>query len=369
MTLYFLIIFGIYFVLVLAFLVGWFIAIQSDTKNLVEGRFITVIVPFRNEEKCILDLLNSISKQTYPANFFEVICIDDDSTDASKSKVELFCQQHSNFKCIQLGDGMVGKKKAITLGILQSKGELIVTTDADCTVSPQWLEKINAKFSNQTQLLIGAVKIESKGTFFSKLQATEFASLIGSGFATAAYQLPTMANGANLAFRKQAFDEVNGYAGSFEIASGDDEHLMRKIKMAFPNSIQILAEPEAIVSTQPQPSLNDFVQQRVRWAGKWKFNQSVFTRLLAVFILLFQVSWLALIFLFALGKAYSQTNMVLILTKIFLEFLFLYAVQLFLKMKWQWMPFFALQLLYPMYVVFVAVRSNFLHPNWKDRTV
>ena len=369
MTLFFLIIFGIYFVFVLAFLVGWFMVIQSNTKNLVEKRFITVIVPFRNEEKCILDLLNSISKQTYPANFFEVICVDDHSTDASKSKAELFCRQHLNFKCIQLGDGMVGKKKAITLGVLQSRGELMVTTDADCTVSPQWLEKINSKFLNQTQLLIGAVKIESDGTFFSKLQATEFASLIGSGFATAAYQLPTMANGANLAFRKHAFEKVNGYVGSFEIASGDDEHLMRKIKRAFPNSMGVLAEPEAIVSTQPQPSLNDFIQQRIRWAGKWKFNQSFFTRLLAVIVLLFQVSWLALILFFAFGKTDSQMSMVLILTKVFLEFLFLYAVQLFLKMKWQWMPFFALQLLYPMYVVFVAVKSSFAKTNWKDRTI
>lgn len=368
MTLYFLIIFGIYFVLLLAFLVGWFIAIQSNTKNLFEKRFITVIVPFRNEEKCILDLLNSISKQTYPANFFEVICVDDHSADASKSKAELFCQQHSNFKCIQLSDETVGKKKAITLGVLQSRGELMVTTDADCTVSPQWLEKINSKFSNQTQLLIGAVKIESDGTFFSKLQATEFASLIGSGFATAAYQLPTMANGANFAFRKRAFEEVDGYAGSFEIASGDDEHLMRKIKRTFPNSVGVLAESEAIVSTQPQPSLKDFIQQRIRWAGKWKFNQSVFTRLLAVFILIFQVSWLALILFFAFGKMHSQTSMVLILSKVVLEFLFLYAVQLFLKMKWQWIPFFALQLLYPMYVVFVAVNSNFAKTNWKGRS-
>jgi poly-beta-1,6-N-acetyl-D-glucosamine synthase len=369
MTIYFIAVFGIYFVLIVALLVGWFIAMQPVRKNPTGKRFISVIVPFRNEAEVIQELLTSLSQQTYPKVFFEVIFVNDHSTDHSPAMVQAFCQQQNNFKLIELATDKSGKKQAISSGILHSSGQLIATTDADCVVGPAWLEKINAGFLNQNQMLMGAVKIESDGSFFSKLQATEFASLMGSGFATAAFQNPMMANGANLAFRKLAFEKVNGYEGSFAIASGDDEHLMQKISKAFPNSIGVLAEQEAVVSTKSQPMWNDFIQQRIRWAGKWRFNKSLATKWMAVFVVLFQISWLMWILLFAFGKIDRQVGLIVMFIKTFLEFSFLYSVQLFLKIKWHWIPFFALQLLYPVYVVLVGLKSNFVKANWKGRAV
>jgi poly-beta-1,6-N-acetyl-D-glucosamine synthase len=369
MNTYFIVVFAIYLVLVLILLVGWFMALQPNAKTTKDKRFITVIVPFRNESNTINKLLQSLVQQSYPFDLFEVICVNDHSTDDSVLVIENFSQKHANIRLMHLPADLVGKKQAITLGVNHSIGEIMVTTDADCIVSTGWLEKINERFSEKVQLLIGAVKIEITSSFFSKLQATEFASLIGSGFATAAFQIPTMANGANLAFRKQAFQQVNGYKGTFEIASGDDEHLMRKIEKAFPNSIAWLADAEAIVVTQPQPTLRDFFNQRLRWASKWRFNQSLSTKLLAVFILVFQVTWLTLIIFFAIGKTNQQLSLTLIISKIFLEFIFLYAIQLFLKIRWSWLPFFFLQFIYPIYVVVVAVKSNVARNSWKDRTV
>ena len=142
-------------------------------------------------------------------------------------------------------------------------------------------------------MVFGGVKLEGS-SFFSALQSHEFLSLIGTGAATLWYGLPSMCNGANLAFRKAIFFEVGGYANNLHIPSGDDEFLMRKIFQLFPEGIQFVSDSDAVVSTPASLALKEFVHQRVRWAGKWKHNVSSWNAVVAIFIFCFQLSVLML---------------------------------------------------------------------------
>jgi cellulose synthase/poly-beta-1,6-N-acetylglucosamine synthase-like glycosyltransferase len=252
--------------------------------------------------------------------------------------------------------------------VAASRFELIAITDADCVVPERWLESINTYFTSDINLLVGAVKIEPSNNFFSKLQAMEFASLIGAGFATLSLGLPTMANGANMAFRKSTFEKVNGYEGTLHIASGDDEHLMHKVAKQFPTTVRVMTTARSVVSTKPKSSLKEFEQQRLRWAAKWKSNQSFFSKSLAVFIFLFQVTYFLALFSLFFTFGNTRELALLLATKWFLEFLFLYAVHLFLNLEWNWISFLILQFVYPLYVMYIAIISFFSPAHvWKDR--
>lgn len=371
MTLFFLIVCGIYFALVIGLLTGWHLSTEEDptSHEAIPHRMLSVIVPFRNEAKSIINLLESLSKQSYPSSHFEVRLVNDHSEDDSVTIVNQFCLSHLNVELLHLPENLAGKKQALHLGIENSKGEIIVTTDADCEVSTSWLESINQTFTPKAMMCIGGVRVKGNGSLFSQLQSMEFSSLIGSAAATLSFGYPTMCNGANLAFRKQAFEKVNGYHDNNDIASGDDEFLMRKINSAFPGSIVFLNDSNAVVTTVPHQSLKGFIQQRIRWAGKWKFNRSVPTILLALFVFIFQASFLCLIILTAVKEIDSKFGLLLIGGKFLLEFLFLYQVGLFLKSKWRWPSFILLQFLYPIYVLSIGLLAQSKSYVWKERKV
>ncbi|MEX2235806.1 MAG: glycosyltransferase, partial [Cyclobacteriaceae bacterium] len=243
-------IFILYFLLIAIFLVGWKRAMQEKTDPLPsKDPLISVVIPVRNEEMTIGNLLTDLSQQEYKS--FEIIVVNDDSEDetlwmVSRFKMKNLRVLHNNGK---------GKKAAISTGIRSAKGSIVVTTDADCSVSPQWLTHIREQFRNpRTMMAFGGVRMEGSSSFFDCLQAMEFSSLIGSGASTAALGVPTLCNGANLAFRKKAFTEVKGYDDNINIPSGDDEFFMRKIQKCHPGSIHFMNSPETVVATRSQPT-------------------------------------------------------------------------------------------------------------------
>jgi poly-beta-1,6-N-acetyl-D-glucosamine synthase len=368
MVIYFLIVFAIYFVLVLLLITGWQLAIEKkDNESSSDLHTLSVIIPFRNEATHLPRLLKNLANQNYNTQNVEIIFVDDHSTDESATIISSFLIAHPYIKLMHLSQDE-GKKKAISLGIAHAQNDIIVTTDADCSVSPNWLTSIHQSFvSEEIMMCVGAVKIESNNTFFSKLQAIEFASLIGSSAATLSYGVPTMCNGANLSFRREAFNAVNGYEGNFEIASGDDEFLMRKFSKKFPHGIRFIGDGNCIVATEPSLTLRDFLQQRVRWASKWKYNDSWQTKSLAFFILLFQLSYLTIPIITLAGWLPFKYFILLVATKIFLEFLFLYPTHIFLQIRWRWIHFVTLQFIYPIYVVCVGLIAQGKSFEWKGR--
>jgi len=366
MLIYLITIFSGYFIFLILLMVGWQKAIS---RKQVEPRedFVSVVVAVRNEESIISNLIESFGRQGYPKNKFEIILVNDHSTDQTETEIVKLIAQYSVLSIIKTNSIGVGKKKAITTGVAAAHGEIILTTDADCTLPVDWISGMRKAFIQETQMVIGAVKISTDKTFFSKIQALEFSSVIGSGIALLGWNKPIMCNGASLAFRKKTFFEVGGYEGNFQIPSGDDEFLMRKISQRFPNSIRVVANPECVVATTPQKSIHDFVHQRLRWAGKWKANDSAFAKFVALFVLIFQISWL-----FSLGYLIFNSTSIdiypIIGFKVGLELIFLWRVSRFLRQPFNWIAFLVLQMLYPIYVICSGLLSQIKSYRWKDRT-
>ena len=214
---------------------------------------------------------------------------------------------------------------------------------------------------------MGAVKIEPKKNIFSELQSIEFASLIGSGAATLSFGIPTMCNGANLAYRKNVFEEVDGYKGNESIASGDDEFLMRKVFERYPESVRFNNLKESVVSTVPSKSISQFVSQRIRWAGKWRHHRDLSTKLLGLFIFIFHVSVISLPVVYYLNPPAGDMLLAFFISKVIVEYLFLHRVTSWLGVRWSWLSFSLLQLLYPVYAIVVGFASLIISPVWKGR--
>lgn len=352
--------------LLMGLLLGWMKAVTRKPISSSTNIFISVVIAMRNERQTLHQLFQSLSILNYPSTDFEIIIVDDHSDDESILEAKKWIDHFSSLTVLAIPDSQNGKKAALTYGISKSKGRLIATTDADCVLPVNWLQEINEAFQNEnTNMVIGAVALQDENKFFSQLQSIEFASVIGTGMALCELGKPIMCNGANLSFRKRVFEEVKGYEGNEHILSGDDEFLMRKIQVSYPSSIHTLNPEDCLVVTKPQASVKDFFQQRIRWASKWKVNSSVLARLIAVFMFVFQVSWLMVI-VWSVGDKF-MIGVAVIFLKFIFDFIFLRAVCQSLKMKFNLWAFLCLQFLYPLYVLYVGFFSQVKNHQWKGR--
>ncbi len=370
MLLFFIIVLGIYLVLVAILMLGWVKVTCRTFSSSNEPRTISIVVPFRNEASNLNELIKSFELLNYPKTCFEVWLVNDHSEDDSAQLIQSLIQDRPNYHLLDLPGNLLGKKQAISLGVRSARGEIIATTDADCTVPPEWLMRINHSFRDErVRMVFGGVKIVAANSFFGELQALEFASLIGSGAASIGLGYFTMCNGANLAFRKSTFEAVNGYEGNMDIPSGDDEFLARKILSRYPRSIEFLNYRDSVVATAAMPSVKDFIHQRLRWSGKWKHNTFLLPRLLAVTVLVLQFLFFVLVISLFIAGSDLFTTGCLVLVKIILDGIFLYSVSRFLGLRWSYLSLLALQFIYPLYVVGIGIVSLGSGYDWKGRSL
>lgn len=237
------------------------------------GNFITkvtVMIAARNEEERIAFTIDDILAQDYPKHLMEVIFVDDHSTDRTADIIKSYADR--GVKLLQLKEDKPlnsYKKKAIAKAIGLSTGDLMVATDADCRMGTAWLSAIVSYYETNDWVMISSpVTYFEERNLFEYMQTLEFAYLIGIGAAFIGNGRASTCNGANLAYRKDVFYEVGGFSGIDELASGDDELLLQKVAEKYPGRIGFLKGREAIVFTHAKHTLNEFLQQRRRWASK-----------------------------------------------------------------------------------------------------
>lgn len=356
----------------------WFLKLKPFTPqaNTIPNNSFTVIIPARNEAANIEHCVKSILDSTYPKSLLEVIVINDHSTDSTASIVQQLQQQYQNLKLINLEEHLDGnplnayKKKAIEIAIGQSKGNWIVTTDADCTTPSNWLYLYDAFIQeNQSVLVAAPVMFTNNGRTLSLFQLLDFMSLQGITAAAVSAGSHTICNGANLAYRKDVFYEVGQFKGIDQLASGDDMLLMFKIKQRYPNKLGYLFHQEAIVTTEPMQSWRDFLNQRIRWASKADRydDKSVFRILALVYVTNLALLILLPINLWVAGEIAHWLTLMLIKTLV--ELSFMHHVAKFYKQQDALVFFPLMQPLHLLYTVIAGWLGKFGSYQWKGRTV
>lgn len=356
----------------------WFSRLQifKPQKNSNPITSFSVIIPARNEAARIGTCLKSILQQYYPKALFEVIVVNDHSTDATVEVVQTLQQTHDNLYLINLAEHVDAssinayKKKAIELAISKSQTDWIITTDADCEVPERWLELYDAYIqTNDAVFVAGPVMFTHQSGVLSLFQLLDFLSLQGITAAAVSAGYHTMCNGANLAYKKAVFYEVGQFRGIDQLASGDDMLLMYKIKQQYPKQLGYLFHPAAIVTTAPMHSWKDFLNQRIRWASKADRydDKSVFRILALVYAVNLGLLVLLPINLFVPGEIAHWLTFMLIKTTV--ELYFLWPVSKFYQHRDALLYFPLMQPLHLVYTVIAGWLGKFGSYQWKGRSV
>lgn len=342
---------------------------------------ISIIIPARNEAANILSCLESIAQNQKHNIPFEVLVMDDFSEDDTAQIAQDFFKIHPIGRVLKLEDVLKGsrinayKKKAIEIGIQASQYEWIVQTDADCIVPTDWLYNMQVYMAQADLQFIAApvAMMPLKGGIFSKLlyvfQSVDFMTMQGITAATHHYKIGLMCNGANLAYRKSAFQAVSGFKDIDGIASGDDMLLLHKINHQFPYSSFYLASPESIVNTASQPTFKDFLQQRIRWSSKaTHYKDKRLTWILGL-VFLFNLQLLLQLILSIFYSDLINLTLYLFIGKIAMEYLLLIPVSKFFNKQKQLFIFPFLQIFHVVYIVSTALLGTVGKYQWKNRTV
>tara|TARA_Y100000385_G_scaffold250923_1_gene273346 strand:- start:680 stop:1741 length:1062 start_codon:yes stop_codon:yes gene_type:complete len=313
---------------------------------------VSIVIALRNEAENIPYILEDLSKQDYPKAQLEFILVDDFSTDASYA---LLNQSDLPLKVIR--SDKEGKKAAISIGVSAAQYDFILTTDADCRLSSNWVRQMLSPFADDNvHLVSGPVSYTNLKTAFDKFQGIEFMSLIGSAAGAIGANIAFMCNGANMAFRKSNFSSTDQH-----IASGDDVFLLHHVKKS-KGKIAFVKDQSAIVFTSPKSSLKEFINQRKRWASKSSSYTDVAALWISIVVFLTNLSLLFLLF-----TANFILFLVLFFVKILVDYVFIRSLSRFFFYEKYLSYYWVMSIIYPVYIVWVAISSQLSSFEWKER--
>ena len=328
---------------------------------------ISVIVALRNEEENVEQLVQSLLNQDTSNIEVEFILVDDQSTDNTLYLLQSLTGTNPFFKLLP-GNGQSGKKNAILSGINYSTGNLIVTTDADCIHHELWLKTIyNYYCSYRPKMIIGPVLMKND-SFFEKIQALDFFSLMISGAGSAGIKNPMMCNGANLVYEKSLLDGLLDPLTT-ETASGDDMFLMLAAKEKYPQDIHFLKSQQAVVITKPEIDFLSFMAQRQRWASKSRYYKDKY-----LIIVAFSVFFTNLLLIVNFFAGFADKHLFLLFTalsfiKALIDFIFLFHSTKYFNQSQLIKIFFPALVLNILYIPVTAIIGLFVSIKWKGRKI
>jgi len=344
--------------------------LSYSVSQVINDEFISIIIPFRNESGNILKSLESLTTLDYPKNKFEIIYVNDSSGDDSLHKLSSAVKP-GNVKEISVPQSFslnAHKKRAVRFGIENSTGNIIFTTDADCVHQPGWLKQMMGCFEENTGFLSGPVEFYDKKSIWGGIQKTEFAGLVLAGAGLIGSDRPVICNAANIAYRKSAYEAVNGFKDNINISSGDDEFLMQKIRRETNYKIKFCLNKEAVVKTDINKSIGQFYNQRKRWASKGLFYAD---KLLVVKLILIFLFYLSLVLMPVMALLISVKYLLIFILSVVIKFSLEYNILkngskiLFTGEILKY--FFLAEFLQVPYIIIAAAAGIFGNFTWKDR--
>ena len=365
------VIFTLYYVL-------FFVLVQSGLRSLnilkhsyQQLPYVSVIVSARNEELNIESCVRNILNQDYPQNLWEILIVDDCSTDRTMTILRQMADKQMELRALSTGGkdevAPVGKPAAISIGVKAARGEVILTTDADCIVPRTWISTMVGHMGPSVAFIAGPVEEMPNATILSKFSHLEYLGLMTTAAGLIGAHRPILCSGANLGYRKQTFLEAQGYGKNGTWC--DDETLMHRIREQRLGEIVFVPSIKALVKTESVNSFASFWRQRLRWSAKGNNYESL--------PILLSVIGLYVFFLFLLvafiGSFFDSQLLALFLIPFVLKLAIDYSTlskgaRLFCD-RVSSVTFLFAEIFHVPYVVFAAGLGQFVSFEWKGRTI
>ena len=255
---------------------------------------VSVIVCAKNEAENAVKFFPLLVEQDYPD--FEIVLIDDASSDHTLDLFEAYEKQYANVKLVKVenNEAFWGNKKfALTLGIKAAKNEYLLFTDADCyPTSNQWIKEMTSQFTMQKTIVLGYGAYEKiAGSFLNKIIRFETMLTAVQYFSWAKAGAPYMGVGRNLAYKREEFFNVNGFIDHMKIRSGDDDLFINQA--ATKKNTTICFSPDSFTLSAPKATFKDWFTQKRRHVSTAAFYKTFDSAQL----LLFYISQLLFIIL------------------------------------------------------------------------
>ncbi|MBA4250605.1 MAG: hypothetical protein C0425_05285 [Chlorobiaceae bacterium] len=311
----------------------------------------------KNEEDNLGKLITSLSEQNYPSELFEIILVDDSSTDNTFSRAKKIIEGKNNFRIISASKKiMQGKRGALQVGINSAKHNFILITDADCTHSKNWIQSMATALS-ENDFVFGIAPFIQKKSLTNLISCYENFRAFFLMFSLCQLGFPYSSTARSLGFRKETFNKINGYDGTDKTISGDDDLLLQKFVM---NKKKISEVTNSFVYSETKESFKDYINQRGRHT-KSSFHYSLATKsilalwhlinLLSVFSILFFALSINFIFPFLLKIIFDIYSTIKHQNK------FGYNFKIY--------EIFFLQIIYELMLVVNLFSSILITPKWK----
>jgi len=361
----------LHLLVILFFITGLFRKSRSDKNS--EKPFVSVVIAARNEAENIKDCLSSILEQSYSNDLFEIVVVNDRSSDNTG---ELARKMDTDGKRIIVIDvesvptGIHPKKHGLSLGVAAAKGEIIIETDADVLAERNWIEKTVEKFLPDVGMVVGSSTIRAKErTLLENLQAVDFLLLVASAQGALGHGIPMGATGQNLAYRKKVFEEVGGLEIHTRRYVSNDMLFLTKVSQTDWKIVGNMNK-ETIVSTLAVEGWKGFFSQRTRWASNayWKDINFLLLLMLSVnyFINLFVA---ASVVTMLANPTFSFSIFSLIAYKVTVEALFLYVASKQLNRKDLFIKFLPWFFAVTPYIIIVGILGGIGIFSWKGYKV
>ena len=356
----FLIFVGLYFIQSVIFVIG----ASKKFLKISEPDFpaVSIIVAARNEEENILRCLFALDRQIYPEGKLEIIIVDDRSTDSTGKIIDDFIAGKERFKKIfadkKIGN-LKGKTNALANAIYIAKGEVILTTDADCEPVPDWVYTIASYYGKNVGMVNGFTTQEVKNSF-GGMQALDFIYLLIVASGTINLGYPISCIGNNMSYRKKAYIDVGGYE-NIPFSVTEDSQLLNTIDKLRRYKIIYPLDVKALVNSIPCKNIKELYRQKKRWA-----IGGINVPIRGYFVM--TTAFVTNLFMLLTPFYFSAVWLYLAVFKLAIDFFVLYPVHKVLGLTKNLKYFFVFEIYYIIYVLilpFTLIKSRKV--VWKNR--
>ena len=331
--------------------------INSTFRNYLE---ISIIVAAKNEEENIFSLINSLQKLDYIEENFEVIIVDDNSSDKTYEVTKDLIRNNRNFHIYQVdAKELPAKKGALTFGIKKAKNPFILITDADCRPEKEWLKSYSEKFKDGFDFVFGNAPFIQNSLFVSKISCFENLRSSILTFTSAKVGIPYSSAARNFGFKKSSFEKVHGYSNTKETLSGDDDLLLRE---AVKNNMKIgiVSNKSSFVYSSTKSNFKKYFNQRTRHTKTSFYYLPGRQFILAAWHLL-NLFFLFSIFLIFADKLFA----LLFLMKLLIDFILVKSLQKKFGYEFNNFEIIYLQIIYELFLVVHFINALFRKDKWK----
>ena len=352
---------GSYYCFIVIIICGLLFRQRAQTNTGKTVPFTTVVIAARNEEHNLPNLLNDLVNQTIDKNNYEVIISNDRSEDKTGEIINGYSTKYEFIKGIHIKEkfDMAPKKYALEKAINESKGEIILATDADCRVTNSWAQSMAALVNNTDKVVIGYSEVSEKNSLIHEIQKIDFLGIMAANGGLLTNGIICSGSGQNLGYKKKDFFDIGGFEPVKHRESGDDMYIVQKISKI--KGAIFNYDKDSFVTTLPKDSLASYINQRIRWSSNSKLT--LFTS--PLFFLFLTSAFIANINILISILLSINTLIILAVVKFSLEAIVIYIGSKLFLTRYSFFSYIIWNLTQPIYILIVGIGGLVDRFTWK----